>query len=491
MFLSFDATNLSSPPAPGLDWVETETSGLDLGDARLNRRQRQLLERCFTQCSQSIPGACQGAAEVKAAYRFLEHAKVTVANILSPHLHATAQRARQQPVVLAVQDTTSLDFTGKAVAAELGPLEASTHRGLFVHATLAVTPERVCLGLVAVKLHVRETASAQVDHHALPFAAKESVRWRESYLAACRLAQAAPQTRVVSVADREGDIYELYQAVAAQGTAPRAEYVVRAAQNRRARVTDTEGVARLTKAWDAVATLPVCGEVTYTLAKTATRAARTVTQTLQAGTVTLVPPSRPAAADALTPVAVQLVLLREAAPPPGETPLEWLLVTTLPVDTPAAALEVVRYYLCRWEVELYFKVLKSGCQVEKLYLSTRERLRKCLALYLIIAWRVLYVARLGAACPALPCTALFDTAEWHAVVLMSTRQPPAETPPSLGELVRMIAGFGSYVGRPGDGHPGITSLWIGLQRAMDFARAYETFGPGTPLATQLTVQRRR
>jgi hypothetical protein len=393
-------------------------------------------------------------------------------------------------VVLAIQDTTSLDFTGKAVAAELGPLEAPAHRGLFVHPTLAVTPDRVCLGLLTVEVWVRP-AGRVTDQHQVPFADKESVRWRDSYQASCQLAAGAPQTLVVNIADREGDIYELYQAVADQGAAPRAEYIVRAAQNRRAQVADAAGAARLTKVWAAAAAFPVCGETRYTLPKTATRAAREVTQTLQAGTVLLQPPSRPATAEPLAPVPVHLVLLREPAPPPGEAPLTWLLVTTLPVDTPAAALTVVQYYLCRWEVELYFKVLKSGCQVEKLYLSTADRLRKCLALYLIIAWRVLYVARLGAACPAMPCTLLFDAAEWQAVVLVTTRQPLPETPPTLGAVVRMIAGLGSFVGRTGDGPPGITSLWIGLQRAMDFARAYETFGPGTPLAAQLTVQRRR
>lgn len=494
MFLSFTPATLSSALPPPLDWVEEETAGLQLGDARLNRRHRRLLHRLFAQCSQSIPGACQGAAEVKAAYRFLEQKRVTVKKLLSPHLQATAQRARCHPTVLAVQDTTSLDFTGKAVAAELGPLEASSHRGLFVHPTLAVTPDRVCLGLLAVELRVRPEArpsEAAVDHHTLPFADKESVRWRASYQAACQLAAAAPQTRVVSVADREGDIYELYQAVADQGTAPRADYVVRAAQNRCARMTDAEGASRLTKVWAAADAFPVCGQVSYTLAKTATRMAREVTQTIQAGTVTLQPPSRPGGVEVLTPVTVHLVLLREQTPPPGEAPLEWLLVTTLPVDTLAAALDVVRYYLCRWEVELYFKVLKSGCQVEKLFLSTRDRLQKCLALYLILAWRVLYVARLGVACPDLPCSVLFEAGEWQAVVLVTTQQPLPATPPSLGELVRMIAALGSYVGRAGDGPPGITSLWVGLQRALDFARAYDTFGPGTPLAAQLATPRRR
>ena len=459
-----------------LAWVEEEMTGLTLGDARLVTRQQRLLSALFLQASQSIPAACQGAAEIKGAYRWLEHDKVTPGQILAPHVRATRQRVAQHPVVLTVQDTSELDFTGKQVAAELGPLTGKHCRGLFVHPTLAVTPEKVCLGVVAVELRIRREGTVP-DQHTRPIAEKESVRWLTGYQTACALAAATPATQIINVTDREGDIFELFAEAKRTDAGRRADFVIRAAQNRRVTVEEADGVT-LTKLWDAAAAAPVLGEVSYQLAGTVGRKARDLTQTVQAVTVTVQPPRRPAETEPLASVTLHAVLVRERAPPVGEQPVEWLLLTSLPVDTVEAALRVVRYYLCRWQVELYFKVLKSGCRVEKLYLTTRDRLKKVLALYLIIAWRVLYLAQLGRACPELPCTALFTTAEWQAVYMVATKQPPPATPPTLDALVRMIAGFGSFVGRAGDGPPGITSLWIGLQRAMDYARAYDTFGPG-------------
>ena len=459
-----------------LDWVQEEMTGLTLGDARLAKRQLVLMSALFAQASQSIPAACQGAAEIKAAYRWLEHDKVTPKQVLAPHVRATAQRVAQHPVVLTLQDTSELDFTGKQVAAELGPLTGKHCRGLFVHPTLAVTPEKVCLGVVAVELRIRPEGTAP-DPHTRPIAEKESVRWLTGYQTACALAAKTPATQIVSVADREGDIFELYAEAGRTDAGRRADFVIRAAQNRRVTVADEDGVT-LTKLWDAAAEAPVLGTASYHLVGTANRKARDLTQTVQAVTVTVQPPKRPAGVEPLAPVTLHAVLVREIAPPAEEKPVEWLLLTSLPVDTAAAAMRVVNSYLCRWQVELYFKVLKSGCRVEKLYLTTRDRLKKVLALYLIIAWRVLYLAQLGRACPELPCTALFSAAEWQAVYMVATRTPPPATPPSLDVLVRMIAGFGSFVGRAGDGPPGITSLWLGLQRAMDYARAYDTFGPG-------------
>lgn len=131
------------------------------------------------------------------------------------------------------------------------------------------------------------------------------------------------------------------------------------------------------------------------------------------------------------------------------------------------------WYLCRWQIELFFKILKSGCKVEELQLETIERLEPALALYLIIAWRVLYLTMLGRTCPELPCDAVFAEEEWHAVYIVTHRQPPPDTPPSLNEMVRMVASFGGFLNRKGDGFPGAETLWIGLTRCHDFVIAMQ------------------
>jgi hypothetical protein len=152
--------------------------------------------------------------------------------------------------------------------------------------------------------------------------------------------------------------------------------------------------------------------------------------------------------------------------------LEWRLLTNLAVETLEQAAEKINWYCSRFQVEVFFRILKTGCQVEELQLSSLERLEPALALYLIVAWRVLYLVTLGRECPELPCDGVFDRAEWPAVYLVAKRQPPPEPPP-LNEMLRLVAGFGGYLGRKGDGPPGPKPIWIGLQRVRDFVLAIQ------------------
>jgi hypothetical protein len=156
-------------------------------------------------------------------------------------------------------------------------------------------------------------------------------------------------------------------------------------------------------------------------------------------------------------------------PPAGTEPIEWLLLTSLPVDTPEQALELLQSYLCRWQVEICFRILKSGCKVEELQLEKLSRLEPALAFYMIIAWRVLYLTMLGRESPELPCDVAFAEEEWQPVYVVAKRKPPPEQPPSLDQMVRMIAGFGGFLTRKGDGFPGPQTIWIGLQRGRDSA----------------------
>ena len=149
----------------------------------------------------------------------------------------------------------------------------------------------------------------------------------------------------------------------------------------------------------------------------------------------------------------------------------WLLLTNLPVTTAEQALEVLNYYLCRWEIELFFRILKGGCEVEKLQLERIERLEPALALYMIIAWRVLYLMRMGRQCPELACDVVFDDEEWQAVYLISEQRLPPAEPPPLAEILAMVARLGGHLGRKGDGPPGPKTIWIGLQRTRDFVLA--------------------
>ena len=173
-----------------------------------------------------------------------------------------------------------------------------------------------------------------------------------------------------------------------------------------------------------------------------------------------------------------MVLVREIDPPAGEEPVEWVLLTSLPIETPEQVRLIVQYYTVRWMVEILFRVLKSGCRVEERLFEHIDRLLTCLAVYLIVAWRTLYVCRLGREFPEISCEAVFEPAEWKAVYHLVHRQPPPRDPPKLVEMVRLVAQLGGYVNRKRNDPPGPQTVWLGLQRLHDITLCYQTFGPG-------------
>jgi hypothetical protein len=196
------------------------------------------------------------------------------------------------------------------------------------------------------------------------------------------------------------------------------------------------------------------------------RKSRAVRQTLRATRLTLKPPATHPGAEAIE---VTALWAREMDPPEGEAPIEWLLLTNRLITTREEAEEALSWYLCRWQIEIFFRILKSGCKIEELQLESIERLEPAIMLYMLIAWRILYLTMIGRECPELPCSVLFDREEWEAVYLVTQRKPPPKAPPTINEVIRWIAGLGGFLNRKGDGQPGPQTLWIGLQRMKDFA----------------------
>jgi hypothetical protein len=444
--------------------LAAELAGIDLGDRRLNRRAEVLLEQLGNKPSVSIPAACGGWAETRAAYRLFDHAAVTAEQILAPHIARTIERLGEHPRVLCLQDTSELDYTGKSDIQGLGPLNYETRRGLLLHPTLAVTPDRLALGLLHVHSWVREPGSLGQDKDPRrPLEEKESVRWVDGFARVNDLAERLFEsgTRLTYVADREGDIYDTF--VEAPCPERGADWLIRGQQDRKL----TNGQT-LRQALDAA---PVLTETTFDQPGGNGRSARKVHQQIRVARLPLKPPPRPGRK--LPEVEITAILATEPHPPAGEAPVEWLLLTNLPVDTPEQALEKLSWYLCRWQIEIYFRILKSGCRIEELQLQKLERLEPALAFYMIIAWRVLFLTVLGRECPEMPCDVVFDTDEWQAIYLVSERKSPPATPPSLDRMIRMVAGFGGFLNRKGDGFPGPQTLWIGLQRAADFVLALD------------------
>ncbi len=132
-----------------------------------------------------------------------------------------------------------------------------------------------------------------------------------------------------------------------------------------------------------------------------------------------------------------MVLVEEVGGPGDDTDLSWLLITTLPIETVEDVLRVIDYYVARWTVEIYFRTLKTGCRVEDIQLETTDRLKRCLAFYKIIAWRVLYLTYLNRTCPKLPCTAVFDESEWKSVWRVVTKKQLPKNPPKLSAFMKL------------------------------------------------------
>jgi len=463
------------------DSIAAEALGIDLGDRRLDARYRLLLERLGAQPQLSIPAACRGKAEVEAAYRFFDHPRVTPDRLLAPHAAATRRRMADQATVVVAQDTTEIDLT-RPERVVGGPLAADGRCGFFSHTLLAMTPGGVPLGLLDDRTWSRDPATvgqSKTRHKRQPLADKESVRWIEGYRQCCEATRSLPGVEVVCVSDSEGDLYEAFVEASTQNHA--AKFVVRAGQDRR---LAGEGRQFL---HDFVASTPVLGtravEVSARVAppsetrkRRKARGERAAVLTIQAATVT---PRVPWRSDGQLPATpVTAVLARETNPPRGEEPIEWLLLTDLPATTPAEAERVLDLYTQRWLIEVYFRVLKSGCGVEKLQLETAARMLNALAVYKVVAWRVLLLTMLGRSCPELPCETVLAESEWKAVYVTVLRKALPESPPTLGEMVRLIAMLGGHLGRKGDPPPGPQAMWVGLQQARTLALGWETFGPG-------------
>src|SRR5512135_3204072 len=428
-----------------MGWAEEELGRADLGDERVSRRLVRLAEDLSARPTASIPQACQGWAETKAAYRFFAREELDWRAILQPHWERTEERMRAVPRVLCPQDSTELDFTTQPGIAGLGRLSYEAQHGMYVHPTLVVTPQGAALGVVDAWMWARAPKGMAT--------VKESVRWLEGYGIVADLAEMTPGTRLVYLADREGDMRALMDDAARRGTP--ADWLIRARHERKTAIGD--------KLWVGLRASDPLGEMEFTQPSAPGRPSRRVQQTLYLQRVTL--PARRGAA----PVSVTALLAREEHPPAGEKAIEWRLLTNRSAATLEAAVELLEWYRCRWLVEIFFRMLKSGCRVEALQLATLERLERALVIYLMIAWRILQLVTWDRDCPDLPCEVMFDPEEWQAAWIVAKRGPPPGTPPPLGEMVRLIARFGGFLGRKSDGHPGPKTLWIGLQRVREWA----------------------
>jgi hypothetical protein len=444
-------------------WVKTELRSAKLGDRRLDKRLAIIVEAFANLPQASIPQASGLWSKTKATYRFLNNDKVTPQNILQPHQQATQQRVSQKKVVLAVQDTTSLNYTHLPQTQGLGHIGTDPRsRGIIVHTTLALTPERLPLGIICQQSWTRPHYGSAKKRRKKSIDYKESQKWLHSFAATEELQKQIPQTLLINVADRESDVYELFL----QAARCRTKLLIRAAWDRRVDHCQKH-------LWPYLEAQPLAATQQVQITRRKEKKSRTASVEIRFAKVTLKPPRR---APALCSLSLYAVYVNEPHPPRGEPALSWMLLTTIKLHSAAQAIQCSQYYAVRFTIEMFHKVLKSGCRVEKRQLQSAEGLRRCLAIDSLIACRILALTMLGRTVPDLPCSVIFEDHEWQSLYcfIHQTAKPPMAAP-SLNQAIGWIARLGGFLGRKGDGHPGAIVLWRGLQRLSDISLAWITF----------------
>jgi len=460
----------AEPRAPR-DWIETELGGVELGDTRLTARLLQMTGMFYAQPTANVPQACGSAKATKAAYRFLDNEAVQWQAILRSHYEATQERLHDYPLVLVAQDTTTLNYSTHPHTQGLGPIGTDSEkvRGLMVHDTLAITTRGTPLGLLDVQCWARDGIGSRHQRYHKPIEDKESWKWVESYQAVSAAQKRCRKTCLIVVADREADIHEVF--TEHLQTPHGAQLLIRAERSRNRKVIDEDASCEFL--WTILERQPVIGIHEILIPPSDKRAARQATLAVRTTPVTLRPPQRK---KRLPSVRVWAVLAREVDPPANVDALEWMLLTTVEVKDKDDADERLQWYARRWGIEVYHRILKSGCRVEARQMEPAHRLQNGLAIDMIVAWRIFYLTTLGRETPDVPCTVYFTDSEWKALTTFTTKtKTPPEIPPCLNEAVRLLGKLGGHLGRNGDGQPGTEVLWRGMARLADIEMAYDLY----------------
>jgi Transposase DNA-binding len=466
--------------ADGASWIGTELAGCALGDKRLCDRLRRLLHQLEIAIGAPLPLACQDWANTKAAYRFLSSERFGEDAILAGHFQATASRfAATAGPVLVVQDTTEFIYRwakpetigaiGRASTGRdrNGNPRAYTQCGLLMHSNFVVTPEGLPLGLATVQFWTRKefkgtnALKRHVNPTRVPIEEKESVRWLSSLGQSTTLL--GDPGRCVYIGDRENDIYEFFCAAREAGT----HFLVRTCVDRLA------GDGRRT--------------VSAVMARVAPAGQHRIEVTAEDGSVSeAVLTLRYKRVHILPPIGKQkrypaldltVIHAREVTRPRGRDRVDWKLVTDLAVASPEEAVKRLRWYAQRWKIELFHKILKSGCRVETARLRTAERLTKLIAVFCILSWRIFWTTMINRAAPDAPPRAALTEAEITAIDRVVRDRPTMPGGKTLSHYLTKIACLGGYLARARDPPPGNTVMWRGWSRLMDMMLGADLMQP--------------
>lgn len=466
--------------AGGVSWIDAELAGCALGDKRRCDRLRRLLHQLERAMGSPLPLACQDWANTKAAYRFLSSDRFGEDAILGGHFRATASRfAATDGPVLVVQDTTEFSFRW-AKPETIGAIgrvpigrdrngnpRTYTQCGLLMHASLVVTTAGLPLGLAAVQFWTRKAFKGtnalkrHINPTRVPIEEKESIRWLSSLAQSGALL--GDPARCVHIGDRENDIYEFFCAAREAGT----HFLVRTCVDRLAD-DGCRTVARV------MARGPVAGQHRIEVTAEDGSVSEAVLK-LRYKRVHILPPigkqKRYPALD------LTVIHAREARTPRGRDRVDWKLVTDLPVTSPEEVVEKLRWYAQRWKIELFHKILKSGCRVEAARLRTAERLAKLIAVFCILSWRIFWTTMINRVAPDAPPRSVLTEAEITVIDRAVRNRTTIPVEKTLAHYLIKVACLGGYLARARDPPPGNIVMWRGWSRLMDMVLGADLMQP--------------
>ncbi len=470
-------------------WTESEMIDLDTGNKRLDKRVKAVLETLSNNPNKTFPQQFQSTAELKACYRLFDSDLITCETILDPHFTKTIERIQSFPVVVLASDSSSLNYSTRPSNPDSGYISSNNAQGFLTHISLATTLDRQPLGVAQVKFWARDKQKPEKKLHRdyIPIEGKESYKWLESYANANKIAALCPATQIINVFDREGDIIEVWEeAIKAQKDKAFAHLVVRCNHNRGVLSTDEN---KSTKLFEFAEKASVVGHCEFELHDRVThRVLRKVKQEILASPVCIYPAPRSGVEQ--RKIILNVVFMKEINPPEEADPVNWYLLTTLPIENEEDVQKIVKAYLARWDIETLFRTFKTGCRVEDRSLRTADRLYPMFTLFFIIAWRINYLSRISKVNPNLPCTVVFSEKEWkaaYAAIKKNTHVPSVV--PTIQEMIIIIARLGGYLNRRSDPAPGAQVIWRGLEYLRNFMDAWELLQPMTAAETDFSVKK--
>ena len=465
-------------------WATDEFSDVDFGDERLNSRLVKICDSFSDSPECSINQACSGWTATKAAYRFFANDKTSGEEIIRAHSAKTVIRAKEHKTILAIQDTSYMVYSKHPATTGLGNISVKEgknvkriySKGLVSHSCLAVSTDGLPIGILDQNTFPRKLNSdeAKRKKNVTPIEEKESYRWLKMLKNYSLL---LPDTEVVTVCDREADMYDFLKL----GDDIGSPFVVRANVNRAVNKKSRYAEKDVLKLWDFMGRKRCRGSYKINVPsknnkrnniKQSSRVARIG---IKYGDFRLSPPKNNIKhrTETLPDLKMWAVYAYEINPPKGVKPLEWMLLTNLPVKSFADASEKVKWYCLRWRIETYFKVLKSGLKIEECRLGNADKLVKFIAVMSVVAWKLFMLTLIARTDPEIPCNTLIDKQHWMPLYLeIHKNKKLPKRAPKMGCTVRWIAMLGGFLGRVGDGDPGITTLWRGWKRLNDISRGW-------------------